>query len=287
MSIAGVGSHSGASLSQMLSSLLSRLDTTSASSTSTTSDDTGSGSTTPVSGSDTSLTGPNKPSLSSMILGTLIGMQQQQSGGGTSQTGDPSSSDAVQSLFTAMDSDSDGSVSQSELEGYIEQQGGTQNQADQLYSMLDSSGDSGISESTLQSDATQGPPPGGPPPGGPPPGGMGGGHHLGMHGAHSASDAASTLLQTMDSDSDGGVSQGEFESFVTSNGGTTAEADSDFAALDSSGSGSLSASDFEKAIEQQQQSNSGSTSGSSPSILAFLNTLAGNNAVGSTVSLSA
>lgn len=282
MSIAGVGSHSGASLSQMLSSLLSRLDTTSASSTSTTSDDTGSGSATPVSGSDTSLTGPNKPSLSSMILGTLIGMQQQQSGGGTSQTGDPSSSDAVQSLFTAMDSDGDGSVSQSELEGYIEQQGGTQNQADQLYSMLDASGDSGISESTLQSDAPQGPPPGGPPPGG-----MGGGHHLGMHGAHSASEAGSTLLQTMDSDSDGGVSQGEFESFVTSNGGTTAEADSDFAALDSSGSGSLSASDFEKAIEQQQQSNSGSTNGSSPSILAFLNTLAGNNSVGSTVSLSA
>jgi Ca2+-binding EF-hand superfamily protein len=276
----------------MLSSLLSRLDTTSASSTSTTSDDTGSGSTTPVSGSDTSLTGPNKPSLSSVILGTLIGMQQQQSGGGTSQTGDPSSSDAVQSLFTAMDSDSDGSVSQSELEGYIEQQGRTQNQADQLYSMLDSSGDSGISESTLQSDAPQGPPPGGPPPGGPPPGGpppggMGGGHHLGMHGAHSASDAASTLLQTMDSDSDGGVSQGEFESFVTSNGGTTAEADSDFAALDSSGSGSLSASDFEKAIEHQQQSNSGSTNGSPPSILAFLNTVAGNNSAGSTVSLSA
>lgn len=286
MSIAGVGSHSGASLSQMLSSLLSRLDTTSASSTSSTSDDTGSGSATPVLGSDTSLTGPNKPSLSSMILGTLIGMQQQQSGG-ASQTGDPS--DAVQSLFTAMDSDSDGSVSQSELEGYIEQQGGTQSQADQLYSMLDSSGGSGISESTLQSDAPQGPPPGGPPPGGPPLGGMGGGHHDGMHGAHSASDAASTLLQTMDSDSDGSVSQNEFESFVTSNGDTTAEADSDFAALDSSSSGSLSASDFEKAIEQQQQQNSStSTNGSSPSVLAFLNALAGNsNALGSTVSLSA
>src|SRR6202012_4944532 len=126
------------------------------------------------SSSDTSLTGSSKPSLSSMILGTLIGMQQQQSGSDTSSSGDSSSSssDAVQSLFTAMDSDGDGTVSQSELEGYIEQQGGTQSEADSLYSMLDPSGSSsGISESTLAGDAPQGPPSGGPPPGGMPPGG--------------------------------------------------------------------------------------------------------------------
>lgn len=284
MSIAGVGSFSSAGLSQMLSSLLSKLGATSASSTSTTSDDTASSSAGSASGSDTSLTGPNKPSLSSMILGTLIGMQQQQSGGDMSQTG--SSSDAVQSLFTAMDSDGDGTVSQTELEGYIEQQGGTQSEADSLYTALDSSGSSnnGISESTLAGDVPQGPPPGGPPPGGmggPPPGGMHGG---------SASDVASTLLKSMDSSGDGSVSQSEFESFVTSNGGTTAQADQDFTALDGSGSGSLGVSDFESAIEKQQNGNdstSSSDGSAAPSLLAFLDKLAGNSAAGSTLSLSA
>jgi Ca2+-binding EF-hand superfamily protein len=279
MSIAGVGSTGTASLSQMLSSLLSRVGATSSNAT-TKSDDTASNSAT--SGSDTSLTGSSKPSLSSMILGTLIGMQQQQSGCDASQTGDPS--DAVQNLFTAMDSDGDGTVSQTELEGYIEQQGGTQNEADSLYSMLDPSGGSGISESTLAGDAPQGPPPGGPPPGG-----MSGPHHGGMHGAHSASDVANSLLQSMDSDSDGSVSQSEFESFVTSNGGTKAQADADFSALDTSNSGSLSTSDFEKAIEQQQQNDStgDSDSGAAPSLLAFLDKLAGNGTTGSTLSVSA
>ena len=284
MSIAGVGSFSSAGLSQMLSSLLSKLGATSASSTSTSSDDTASSSAGSASGSDTSLTGPNKPSLSSMILGTLIGMQQQQSGGDVSQTG--SSSDAVQSLFTAMDSDGDGTVSQTELEGYIEQQGGTQSEANSLYTALGSSGSSnGISESTLAGDAPQGPPPGGPPPGG-----MGGPPHGGMHGGGSASDVASTLLKSMDSSGDGSVSQSEFESFVTSNGGTTAQADQDFTALDSSGSGSLDVSDFESAIEKQQNGNdstSSSDGSAAPSLLAFLDKLAGNSAAGSTLSLSA
>lgn len=281
MSIAGVGAYSNPNLSQMLSSLLSRLDTASASSTSSANDDQTSGSVTgSTSTTGTSiamLNGPSRPSLSSMILGTLIGLQQQ-SGDASQDASSTSSSDPVQSLFSSMDSDGDGTVTQSELESYIEQQGGTQTEADNLYSMLDSSDGDGITESTLASDAPQGPPPG------PPPGGMGGPPPGVAEDAGGSSDIGSQLLDALDTDGDGTVSQSEFESFVTSNGGTSTEADADFSALDSSGSGSLSATDFTDAMNNlQSKVNSG---GYSP-VLAFLDALSQGASQGTSVSLTA
>jgi Ca2+-binding EF-hand superfamily protein len=273
MSIAGVGAHSTPNLSQMLSSLLSRLDTASTSSASKTADDTASNSAiSSASGGSAMLAGPSRPSLSSMILGTLIGLQQQ-SGSSEDSTAASSSSDPVQNLFSAMDSDSDGTVTQSELEGYIEQQGGTQTQADNLYSMLDTSGSKGITESDLASDAPQGPPPG------PPPGGLDGTSPF-----DSASDVGSKLLRALDSNSDGSVNKSEFEDFVTANGGAAAEADKDFSALDTSGSGSLSSSNFTAAIEKQQ---SGNNSGSYSPVLMLLDAFAQNASSGSTLSLTA
>jgi hypothetical protein len=66
----------------------------------------------------------------------------------------------------------------------------------------------------------------------------------------------------MDSDDDGAVSQSEFTSFVTANGGTTADATGDFAALDGSGSGSLTSADFAKAWENMQSQQTSQSSGS-------------------------
>lgn len=227
----------------MLSVLLSKLDATTTTSTNT--DDTASSPAT-NSGSAGALTGPTKPSLSSMILGLLIGQQQQSSDGTSSDDTSSSASDPVSNLFSAMDTDGDGTVSQSELENYIEQQGGTATAADNLFSMLDTSGSDGITEDDL---ASQAPPP-------PPHGGPGGPHH--HHGGDSSTSSAdqigSQLVSMFDTNGDGSVSQTELEDYVTSNGGTTAQADSIFSALDTGSSGSLSSSDFSTAIENLQQS---------------------------------
>ena len=72
----------------------------------------------------------------------------------------------------------------------------------------------------------------------------------------------------MDTSGDGTVSQSEFENFVTGLGGTTSEADSDFAALDPQNSGSVTTSQFSDAIKAfentdgQTQSAAGTASSS-------------------------
>ena len=86
----------------------------------------------------------------------------------------------------------------------------------------------------------------------------------------SAGQMADNLVSAMGG-SDGSVTKSEFENFVTSNGGTTSEADTDFSKLDKSGSTTLSASDLQQAIESQQAQASTSTS-ISP-LLGLLNSL--------------
>lgn len=210
------------------------------------------------------LSGNSKGALSSELLALLL---QLQSLSGTAAAQTTSSSNAsstatsavsgtsaasssstsanpIASLFSSMDANSDGTVSQSEFESYIENLGGTQNQADTLYSQLDQGSSTGLTEQQLAQDASQYGPPGPPPP---PPQQM------------SAGQMADSLVSAMGG-SDGSVTKSEFENFVTSNGGTTSEADTDFSALDTSGSTTLSASDLQQAIENQQAQASSSTS---------------------------
>jgi Ca2+-binding EF-hand superfamily protein len=240
MSIAGIGSQGSGNLSQILSSLLTKLDTTSKS-TSTTSDTTSTNTTTTA--TDGGLTGSTKPSLSSMILGVL--MQMQQSTSSTSATDSDDSTSAtgttgdnpMSKLFSAMDSDSDGSVTQSELESYITNAGGTTDEADQLYSQLASNSDSGITESDLANAAPPPRPHGGHGPDGPPP-------------SDKTSDSAgSDLVSALDTDGDGTVSQDELSTYLTANGGTETQADTLFSSL-SSDSSSITSSDFNDAIEK-------------------------------------
>ena len=259
MSISGAGAYGSGGPSQMLTALLSKLDQSSASSTATSADVPSSAGAT----SANTLAGSSKPSLSSMILGALMVHQQQSSTGATQ--GSQPATDPLQSLFTAMDSDSDGAVSKSELESYIQQQGGTSTEADSLYTMLGGSDDQGISESDLASSM---PKPPGPPPGGPQAGDAGG----------------ADLLSMLDTDKDGTVSKSEFEGFVTSNDGTTTEADTDFTALDSSDSGSLSSSDFSKALQTIKDK---ANDGSYAPLLTLLDAFAKGTTTGGTVSLTA
>ena len=206
--------------------------------------------------------------LSSEILALLIQLQAQSgnatatspsSSNGTSAvtsaTSGTSSTTAnpISSFFSSLDTDGNGSISQSEFENFIEKLGGTQNEADTLFSQLTQNNNAnGLSEQQLAQDAFgYGPPP---PPQQP-----------------SASQMANGLINAMGG-SNGQVTKSEFEDFVTSNGGTTSEADQDFAALDTSGSSTLSASDLEKAIQNQQQQQASSSTSISP-VLTWLNSL--------------
>ena len=212
-------------------------------------------------GQPNNLSGNSKAALSSEILALLL---QLQSLSGSAQTS-PSSNAAttatsaisstsaansstmansIASLFSSMDANSDGTVSQTEFESYIQNLGGTQNEADALYSQLDQGSSTGLTEQQLQQDASQGASMYGPPP--PPP-------------QMSAGQMADNLVSAMGG-SNGSVTKSEFENFVTSNGGTTSEADTDFSKLDKSGSTTLSASDLQQAIESQQAQASSSTS---------------------------
>lgn len=245
-------------------------------------DGSASGTTTSGSTASNALTGSSKAQISSEILALLVQMQMlAQSGStagatssstsastiaatsgtsGTSTTATSSSTlmNPIASLFSAMDSNGDGTVSESEFENYLENIGGTQSEADSLYSQLTQGSSSGLTEAQLQQDLMgYGPPP--------PP---------------SAGQMADGLVQAMGG-SDGSVTKSEFENFVTSNGGTTAQADADFAALDTSGSATLSAGDIEQAIEKQQsaQSSTAATTASTSStsispLLAMLDSLA-------------
>jgi Ca2+-binding EF-hand superfamily protein len=186
-----------------------------------------------------------------MILGVLMGMQQQSSADATttstsSSSQTASSTDPVSNLFSAMDTDSDGSVSQSELESYIENAGGTASEADTLYSQLNTSGSSsGISESDLASQAAPPPPPDG--------GGQQVHHHHHSGSASTSTDSQNStigdqMVSELDTDGDGSISSDELSSFLTANGGTSTEATSLFSSLSSDGSSGISASDINDAI---------------------------------------
>jgi Ca2+-binding EF-hand superfamily protein len=264
--------------SQILSSLLSALDpTTSASSASSTSSST-SGNATFACGDDSdaaspnnSLTGSTQGQISGQVLMTLIAMQQQSGATsgttGASATSGTTSNSPLDQLLSAMDTNGDGSVSQTEMESYIENLGGTQGEADALYRSLSqigstssataasSTSSTGISESQMQSALQQSNPFSG----------MGHHHHHhhGMSASNSSSDpadqVANNLIQAMDTNDDGSVSEDEFTSFMTANGGSTSDAQSDFASLDTSGS--LTSADFAKAWESWQAQQSSQSSG--------------------------
>ena len=258
--------------SQLLSTLLSKLSSSYAPSSSS--------STTPALTSAMQQAMPGdaappqpapKPQLSEQTLLALVALQAQ-NGGSAASGGSTASSDPVQKLFSAMDSDGDGTVSQSEMESYIEKQGGTQGQADSLFSAIDQTnsatgGSSGVSESQLASAVSQAQQVQQ----------AHGGHHHHRHKSEAttgqADNTASALLRALDGNDDGSVSEDEFSSFITANGGTAADASSDFSALNTSGSNALTSADFAKAFNAYQTQQNTQSPGSM--VVSLLNQLAG------------
>lgn len=240
--------------SQRLVSLLSQLSSAASTSSASTATPTAANSaaTVPVD-STTNLTGPAKPSLSGEILMTLARMQEQSQQSGA-QTAPASSANPMQNLFNAMDSDGDGKVSQTEMESYLQANGGTQAEADSLYAVLQGAGTSsttgssssstsstGLTESQFASAA----------------GSVHGRHHHHHHGGANGGGAISSLMSLLDSNQDGSVSQSEFTNFVTANGGTAGQASTDFTALDTDNSGSITTADLTKAWQNIQSQQGG------------------------------
>jgi Ca2+-binding EF-hand superfamily protein len=247
--------------SQLLSALLSQLSASSSSSSSTATTMTmAMAQVTPTAGGSScnALTGSTTAGLTSETLDALMTLQQLD--GSAAGSNSASTSNPMQQLFSAVDSNGDGSVSQTEMESYIEGVGGTQAQADSLYNAISQNGtsagasSSGISESQMASAAS------------PTQAAQGGGHHHHHRKVQGSGDqadnVANSLLQTLDTNDDGSVGEGEFSNFVTANGGSAAQAASDFSALDTSGSSSLTSADFATAwsnLQAQQTSQSSGT----------------------------
>lgn len=264
-----IGSLGGAQQNPMLLSLLSRLSPTQ-SATATTTNSITPDTSVPASAtgtSDTSLTGSTKAQLSGQILGLLTMMQASASSPAGNQpsasASTSTSQDPLANLISSIDSDGDGSVSQSELESYIENLGGTQDQADSLFSSLNTSGSANLTKDQLSSDlqSAQAARPHGHHH-----------HHQGGGQVPSADKVGSQLVQAMDSSGDNSVDQSEFENFVTSIGGTANEADSDFAALGGNSGSPITADQFASAIKAFETSSQTIAAGSNP-ILTVLDNL--------------
>jgi Ca2+-binding EF-hand superfamily protein len=225
------------------------------------------------------VTAPSQ-SLSDEILALLTQLQASVSDAGgaaaasTSIAAASASASPLQQLMSAADGDGDGTISESEFESYIQKQGGTKDQADALFSGLNQGSTGDLTQTQLAGDLQQARP-----------AGAAHGHHH-HHKPPSADRVGNDLVQAMDTDGDGTVDQSEFTSFVTAQGGTAAQAMSDFAALDPNGSGSVSAAQFSNAVSAFEHGGSAVATGASP-IMALLDAFSRTPAPVSTTSVIA
>jgi hypothetical protein len=170
----------------------------------------------------------------------------------STSTGDP-----LSNLVSAVDTNGDGSISQSELETYLEGVGGTQAQADTLYNSLQKNSAGNLTQAQLSSDMQNAAP------------AHGGHHHHHHHQAAASGQSGSQLFQTTDANGSG--DQSGLGTFLTSLGGTAAQAASTFAAVAPPGPGGLAASAFSNAVSAFAQN---ATSGNQSPILAMLDSIA-------------
>jgi Ca2+-binding EF-hand superfamily protein len=274
MSISGVGAAGSVGVDQILARMLSRLDSTNATSSTSnsTSSTTNAAAVSPTAegAPPPSLTGTGQSALSDQIMALLVQLQQQSNAQGaqsattattstTAQT--TNANDPVQQLFSAMDADGDGTVSQAEMEGYVEGKGGTQAQADSLFAQLNqnagASSGGGISEQQLGTDVSQ-----------VQHSGHRHHHHHGGSGMSqadqgSSTDIASQIFSALDGNQDGSVSKDEFSaafatnSATSGNGTPASDPSALFAQIDGNSDGSVSSGEigtFLASLTKQVQS---------------------------------
>jgi Ca2+-binding EF-hand superfamily protein len=216
--------------------------------------------------------------FSDQVQAQLIGYQAQGWPGASSL---PPGDRLAQSLFAQIDSNGDGTISQSELEQAVTKAGGTKEAADALYAKLDPNGTGSVSEQQLAQSLFGALP-------------HHHHHHHGGTGVGSATDGnnatggsnaadggnaadalaslfnadgggaaysplqiAQNIFSQIDQNGDGAITQNELEQAVTAAGGNKAGADALFAKLDPGGTGSVSEQQFVDAL--QPPSPSGNT----------------------------
>jgi Ca2+-binding EF-hand superfamily protein len=228
--------------------------------------------------------------ISDQMQAQMIGYQAQ---GWPGASGTQPGGQLAQSLFSQIDSNGDGSITQSELEQAVTKAGGTKEAADALYAKLDPKGTGSVSEQQFSQSLSQAMPH----------------HHHHHHDADatasasdgsspgSASDALTSLFnadgggaansptqiaQNMftqtDTNGDGVITQSELEQSVTAAGGNKAGADALYAKLDPNNTGSVSQQQFMDAL--QPPSASGNTA--QDALLALLDQVSQSNAIPAT-----
>jgi Ca2+-binding EF-hand superfamily protein len=146
-----------------------------------------------------------------------------------------------QRLFSKIDANGDGTVSQSELETAVTKAGGTTKSADALYAALDPNNTGGVSEPQFAQNLPL-------PAFSPAMGAQLIADQAQMCGTSASTDPASfskqNLFTQLDANGDGSLTKTELEQAVTKAGGTVASADALYAKLDPTNTGSVSAQQF-------------------------------------------
>lgn len=102
------------------------------------------------------LTGSASGPFDSTLLNLMINLQEQQGASGTSDGSQPPAPQLTpreQQLFAKLDTNGDGTISQSELEAAVTAAGGNNATADALFAKLDGNGDGSISTSEFAAAA--------------------------------------------------------------------------------------------------------------------------------------
>jgi Ca2+-binding EF-hand superfamily protein len=226
--------------------------------------------------------------FSDQMQAQLIGYQAQ---GWPGASGPQPGGQLAQSLFSQIDGNGDGAISQSELEQAVTNAGGTKAGADALYAKLDPNGTGSVSEQQFAQSLNQAMPHhhhhhhgGGEQTGQTDGGGPGGGaagaltslfNADGGGAGNSPTQIAQNMFAQSDLNGDGAITQSELEQAVTKAGGTTSGADALYAKLDPNGTGSVSQQQFIDAL--QPPSASGNTA--QDALLALLDPVSQGNAV--------
>ena len=198
--------------------------------------------------------------FSDQMQAQMIGYQAQGWPGASSAQG---GGQLAQNLFSQIDSNGDGSISQSELEQAVTAAGGTKAGADALYAKLDPNGTGSVSEQQFaqglanlsQLGPTQGAPHA---------------HHHHHHGGggagaddaltslfnadgggagNSPTQIAQNIFSQIDTSGTGAITQSQLEQAVTAAGGSTSGADALYAKLDPNGTGSVTQQQFIDALQ--------------------------------------
>jgi Ca2+-binding EF-hand superfamily protein len=197
--------------------------------------------------------------FSDQMHAQMIGYQAQ---GWPGAAGTQPGGQLAQSLFSQIDSNGDGVISQSELEQAVTGGGGSKAGADALYAKLDPDGSGAVSGQQFAQSLSQAIPHhrhhhhGGGTDGGGATDGSGAADALtslfnadGGGAANSPMQIAQNMFAQADGNGDGAITQSELEQAVSAAGGSKAGADALFAKLDPGGTGSVSQQQFIDALK--------------------------------------